>query len=162
MLTTTALLVASLATAALSTGATLYAQDTQANQQEANMKYQADQTAADANAAQGAAMVEANRIRKSATMQRSQATAAAAASGVDVSSPTSVRLDQEITKNSEEDALLTSLNGGDRAARMRNQAAIDRSGAGMIRSNANGQMAGTLLSAVGNSANTYSNWKRAG
>ncbi|MDQ3056472.1 MAG: hypothetical protein M3Q96_01800 [Pseudomonadota bacterium] len=159
--TATVALIAGLASTAIGTGATLYASDTAAKQQESNLKYQADQANADAAAEKGAAMVEADRIRKAGKMQRAQATAAAAASGVDVNSPTAIRIDEEITKNSETDALLTILNGNDRSQRMNNQASVDRAGASMVRSEARGQQAATLLSAAASSATTYSNWKRA-
>lgn len=145
-----------LAAAALGTYTAMESADTQAKQQEANRKYQAAQTAADAAAAAGAAQVEADRIRKAAKAQRAQATAAAAASGIDVSSPTAVRLNETITASSEEDALLTIINGGDQAARMRNQAYVDRQGASLVRSEARAQNTGTLLSAA---ASTAQGWK---
>jgi hypothetical protein len=148
-----------LAAMAVSTAAVMYSTDTQAKQVESNMKYQSAQEAADAKATQGEAEVEAMRIRKAAQQQKAQMTAAAAASGVDINSPTTVRLDQEATHNSEEDALLTILGGGDRMARMNNQAYIDRQGGSLARQNARMQNTGTLLSAA---ASTASGWKTAG
>ena len=148
--------IAYLVVAAAGTAATMYATDTQAKQQESNLKYQAAQTAADAKAAQGEAEVEAMRIRKAAQAQKAQMTAAAAASGVDVNSPTTVRLDQEATHNSEEDALLTILGGKDRSSRMNNQAYLDRQGASLARSEGRQQQVGTLLSAT---ASTMGGWK---
>lgn len=159
--TTTALIIGAAVTA-VGTAATLYAQDTASQQAEANLKHQADQAAADAKAEQGAAMVEAERIRKAAKAQRAQAVAAAAASGVDVNSPTALRIDEDITKNAEEDALLTILNGGDRAARMNQQAHVDRIGAGLARSEGRQQQAATLLSSAGQMANYSRGWKKAG
>ncbi len=160
--TTTVLLIASLAATAAATGASMYATDTAAKQHESDLKFQADQAAADARTAAGEAEVEAMRIRKAAKAQRSQATAAAAASGVDVNSPTAVRLDQEIVKNSEEDARLTILNGGDRSARLNQQGYLDSQGASIARQNGQMQNTGTLLSGVASGLNTYSGWKRAG
>src|SRR3546814_10627465 len=80
-----------LAATAVGTGVTMYGQDTAANQEEANAKFAADQAEADARAEQGAAQVEAERIRRAGKAQRAKAVAAAAASGVDVRSeePTS-------------------------------------------------------------------------
>jgi predicted secreted acid phosphatase len=147
---------------AAGTAATMYATDTQAKQQESNLKYQSAQTAADAKAAQGEAEVEAMRIRKAAQVQKSQMTAAAAASGIDVNSPTAVRLDEEVTHNSEEDALLTILGGKDRSSRMNNQAMVDRQGASLARTEGRAQETGTLLSAVSSSYTSTGGWKTAG
>src|SRR3546814_2986887 len=68
-----------LAATAVGTGVTMYGQDTAANQEEANAKFAADQAEADARAEQGAAQVEAERIRREGKRQRSKAVAAAAA-----------------------------------------------------------------------------------
>src|SRR3546814_6086981 len=69
-----------LAATAVGTGVTMYGQDTAANQEEANAKFAADQAEADARAEQGAAQVEAERIRREGKRQRSKAVAAAARS----------------------------------------------------------------------------------
>src|SRR3546814_6196752 len=89
-------------------------------------KFAADHAEADARAEQGAAQVEAERIRREGKAQRAKAVAAAAASGVDVNSPTALKIDQEITANAEEDALTVIANGGDRAARLNQQGQADR------------------------------------
>ena len=143
---------------AASTAVTLYATDTQAKQGEANLKFQAKQAEADANAERGAAQVEADRIRKAAKAQRATATAQAAAAGIDVNSPTAVKIDEEIVSNSEEDAFMTLLNGSDRGARLNQQASADRIGAGVVRSNGKMQQGATLLSAAGSMS---TGWKRA-
>lgn len=158
----TALMVGSLIVGAAGTAASMYAADTAAKQQESNLKFQAAQTAADAKAMQGEAEVEAMRIRRAAKAQRATATAQAAASGIDVNSPTAIRINEEITKNSEEDALLTIMGGGNRSARMGQQAYMDRQGASLARSEGRMQNTGTLLSGAAGAMNTYSNWKRAG
>jgi hypothetical protein len=139
------------------TGLTAYGQKTAADQQEANLNFQAKQGEADAKAAQGEAIVEAERIRKASKSQRAQATAAAAASGVDVSSPTALKIDEEIVKNSEEDALLTILNGADTSKRLQQQAAIDKQGAKLAGREGNLAVAGTLLSG---GAKLNSAWKK--
>lgn len=149
--------VAMIALAVAGTGASLYAADTAANQEEANLKFQAAQAEADAAAEKGAAQVEADRIRKAAKAQRAQATAQAAAAGIDVNSPTALKIDQEIVENAEEDAYLTILQGGDRSARMRQQATVDRTGAKIVRTNARAQQTATLISSA---SSTYSGWKR--
>lgn len=156
----TALLVASLATTAVSTGVSMYAANAQAKQEASLLKYQAAQGEADAKAAQGEAIVEAERIRKASKAQRSAATAAAAASGVDVSSPTAVRIDEQIVASAEEDALLTIINGKDRSDRLNQQAKVDRIGAKNVMSNSRLAQAGTLLSGTAKGIGIYDNWKR--
>src|SRR3546814_13472784 len=91
-----------LAATAVGTGVTMYGQDTAANQEEANAKFAADQAEADARAEQGAAQVEAERIRREGKRQRSKAVAAAAAAGVDVDSPTALTVHQETNAHAEE------------------------------------------------------------
>lgn len=157
--TMTALSLAALAT---STAVTAYGIDTQAKQEEANLKFSAAQSEADARAEAGAAQVEANRIRKAAKATRAQAVAAAAASGIDVNSPTALRIDREIVANAEEDAALTVLQGSDRAKRLNQQASADRIGASATRSAGRVDQASTLLSGAAK-ATTYApdKWKRA-
>lgn len=149
-----------LAVAAAGTAATLYAQDTQTQQLESNQKYAADQAAADAATAKGEAEVEAERIRKAGKAQQAQAVAAAAASGVDVNSPTALKINQDIYANADEDARLTILNGADSAARLNQQAALDRQGAAITATNGRQAQVGTLLSAAGSMMQTASNWKK--
>lgn len=147
---------------ALGTGASMYATDTAAKQQEANLKFQAAQSEADAKAEAGAAQVEAERIRKQAKSKRSQAVAAAAASGIDVNSPTALKIDKDITAANEEDALLTILQGSDRAKRLNQQAAADRLSASSTRLGAKLENTGTLLSGLSSIATQgQSAWKTA-
>lgn len=155
--------IALLAMAAGSTAVSLYGQDTQAKQAEADANFQADQAEADAKAAQAEATLEAERIRKQGKQQRAQATAAAAASGVDVQSPTAIKIDDTITRNAEEDAVLTILQGSDRAARMGQQATADRIAGKNARTAGRVNQASTLLSAAATyGTNSGKGWKRAG
>lgn len=142
-----------------STAVTMYGIDTQAKQSEANAKFQASQAEADARVEADAAKIEAQRIRDAAKKQRAQAVAAAAASGVDVDSPTAVKITEEITRNSEEDAVLTILGGRDSAARLNQGAQASRIAGRSARSAGRVQQAGTLLSAA-SSAYNGGNWKR--
>ncbi|HEY9540498.1 MAG TPA: hypothetical protein VIR05_02545 [Luteimonas sp.] len=146
-----------LAATAVGTGVTMYGQDTAANQEEANAKFAADQAEADARAEQGAAQVEAERIRREGKRQRSKAVAAAAAAGVDVDSPTALKIDQEITANAEEDALTVIANGGDRARRLNQQGQADRIAGSNAASAGKINMASTLLEGA---AMTARGWKR--
>lgn len=154
--------IAALGLMAAGTTATLYAQDTAAKQEEANQKFAADQAEADARAEAGAALVEAERIRKASKAQRAKAVAAAAASGIDVSSPTALKIDHEIVANAEEDAQLTILQGTDRAARLNQQATADRTAASVTRSANRINQAATLIGGASQAAQ-YGNsaWKRA-
>lgn len=154
--------IAFLAASAIGTGLTLQGQDTQAKQQEANLKFNADQAAADAAAEKGAAQIEAERIRKAGKAQRAQAVAAAAASGVDVNSPTALKIDENINASAEEDAVLTILGGSDRAKRLNQQGDADRIGASSARSAGRVNQASTLLSSAATFTNNGKGWKRAG
>lgn len=151
--------IAALALMAAGTATTLYGVDTQAKQGEANAKFQAAQAEADARVETDAAKIEAQRIRDAAKKQRSQAIAAAAASGVDVNSPTALRINEDITRNAEEDAVLTILGGRDSAARMGQQAQASRIAGSNARTAGRVQQASTLLSAA-SSAYNGGNWKR--
>lgn len=144
---------------AATTAVTMYGIDTQAKQSEANAKFQASQAEADARVEADAAKIEAQRIRDAAKKQRAQAVAAAAASGVDVDSPTAVKITEEITRNSEEDAVLTILGGRDSARRLGQTAQASRIAGSNARSAGRVQQAGTLLSAA-SSAYSGGNWKR--
>lgn len=106
------------ASALLGAGTAYY----QGQQQKAYANYQSAQAEADAKAAQGAAQVEAERIRKAGKQQRSEAIASLAASGVDVNSGTSLKIDQQIAQDSGEDAVLALTNGSNQAARLNAQA----------------------------------------
>lgn len=104
--------------ALLGAGAAVHQGQTQKNYN----NYLAAQAEADARAEQSAARVEAERIRKAGKQQKSEAIAALAASGVDVTSGTALKIDQEIGRASSEDAFLTLAGGRDRAARLNAEA----------------------------------------
>lgn len=143
-----------IAAAAASAGAAIHQGEVQSNYG----KYQRDQAAADAEAQRGAAQVEADRIRKAGKQQRAEAIAALAASGVNVDSATAVKIDQEITHNSEADAYLTIVGGNDKAARLNAQ------GQGAYLQGQQGKMAGyvnatsSLLQGAGNA---IKGWQKA-
>lgn len=158
-LTTTTVMVIGAIAAAAAAGATMYSTDTQSKQAEANLKFQAEQAEADARAEAGAAQVEAMRIRKQAKTQRAQAVASAAASGIDVNSPTALKIDKDIAANSEEDAVLTIMQGSNRSKRIGQQAVASRNEASMTRTAGRASNAATLLSTVSSVAGM--GWKRA-
>lgn len=78
------------------------------------------------NAAQGqdAAVAQAEKIRRAAAQQKASATAQLAASGVSVNDGTAVNINDQITKNAEQDAFTTILNGSRSAASSLNQATM--------------------------------------
>jgi hypothetical protein len=150
-----------LAVSALSTGVSVIGANQQARAAEDNAKFQVAQATADANAAQGDAMVEAERIRRESKRQRAAAVAAAAASGVDVNSPTAVRIDQEIATNGEHDAYMTLLDGMDHAARLR-QAGTAASITGQNQAYASKLGAvSSVLSFAQTATNNGNGWKKA-
>lgn len=143
-------------TTLVSAGVSAYSQDQQGKQQESWANYQAAQGEADANAERGAAQVEAERIRKAGKRAQSEARAGLAASGVDLGSESAVRIDQEIGRGAEEDALLTIAGGNDTSARLRAGAAADRirgsqaAGAGRL---------GAASSLIAGASSAAGNWK---
>lgn len=121
-----------------------------------NADAQAEQAAADANTEKSAAVVQAERIRRLARIQNSEANAALAASGVEVGEGTAININEEITRNAEEDAALTIFGGANRAQRLNADGSNYRMAGSQARSAANGQAVGTLLSSA---SNAYTGWK---
>lgn len=150
----TGLEVAAIGASVLSAGGALYS----GQQQKKMANYQAAQAEADAEASKAAARVEADRIRKAGRAQAAQANASLAASGVETGEGTALRITSDITRDAEQDAYQTILNGVNQGARLNAQAQADRisgknaSTAGYINAG------GSLLSAGGKS---YSGWKSA-
>lgn len=105
-------LIASTALATTSTLASGY-------MQYENGKYQKEQANADADAAEGAARVQADRIRSITKKQQSNARAALAGSGVNVDQGTAVNINEDIGQRGEQDALTTVLQGSYNANSMR-------------------------------------------
>lgn len=95
----------------------------QGEQQKDWANYQAAQAEADAKAEKGAAEVHAEKIRKMARIQASEANASLAGSGVQVGEGTAVNINKDIYANAEEDAVMTIFGGSDRAARGNAEAA---------------------------------------
>lgn len=96
------------------------------------MSVEAQQDAADANALaintqagqeQDQANAEADRIRKNARLQAGEANAALSASGVSVAEGSALKIDEEIYKSSESDALNTIISGNRRSSSMGQEAA---------------------------------------
>lgn len=147
--------IAMLAASAISAGAAIHQGQTEKNYN----NYLSAQAQADARAEQGAAQVEADRIRKAAKQQRADAIAAIAAGGVDVNSGTALKIDQRISRDSEEDAYLSILGGKDRATRLNAEGQAYRMQGTQAQNAGYVSAGGTLLSAAGKQ---YGNWKLAG
>lgn len=94
----------------------------QGQQQQKYADYQAAQANADAQAEREAGQVQAKQVRKAGKYQQAEATAALAASGVEVGAGTPLKIDQQIGRNVEADALNTILYGTRTGARLDQQA----------------------------------------
>jgi hypothetical protein len=141
---------------AFSTGVSILGKQHAANGESSALKYQADQATADADAERGAAQVQAIKIRKAGRAQQSQARAALAASGVDVGVGTANTINEQIMKNTEEDALTAILNGNYGAQRKLAQAQGYRTEAENVK---NTSKINTLTSALAGGAMVASGWK---
>lgn len=98
-------------------------------QQKGQYEFQAAQAQADANAEREAGVVRAGKVRQSALYQRSQATAALAASGVEAGAGSALVIDQDIVRKSEGDALQEILSGTRASDRSMQRADLARSSA---------------------------------
>lgn len=107
---------------------------------------QGQAVATEAGQTQDAAAAEAERIRAAARRQRAEAAAAYAGSGVSVGDGTPLKIDQEIARGGELDALNTIISGGRGAAVLTNEASAFGSQANAYRKAANTQTFNTLMS----------------
>lgn len=121
-------------------------------------RYEAKQGEADARAEKGAAVVEAERIRKMGKRAAAEASVALAANGGDLSSAGSLAINRDIYRSSEEDAYFALVGGEDRSKRMMASAQLDK-----MRGTAAGQAG--VYSAIGTlgqgAAQAYGGWKQA-
>jgi hypothetical protein len=146
-----------LALLAVSAAISAYSAIQQGEQQEEWADYQADQADADARAEEGAAKVEAERIRKLARLQAGEANASLAASGVKLGEGSALNINKDIYARAEEDAVMAAFGGADRKARTLAEADGARikgkqaANAGMV------SAAGTVLQT---GATAYSGWKK--
>ncbi len=121
-------------------------------QQKETANYQARQADADAEAEKGAAAVRAQKIREITRQRAASATAATAASGLDVDSTSANLINADIIKRGEMDALTGIDDSMDQASRLRAQAQGLRIGGKQA------QMAG-YAQAVGSAISTTSQVK---
>lgn len=99
---------------------------TQGEQQQDYHNFMAAQAEADAQAEKEAGEVRAAKVRRAGIGVQSEATASLAASGVEVGAGTPMRIHEEIGQRYEADALQEILTGNRGAARLRQQAQIER------------------------------------
>lgn len=139
--------MAAYAALAAATAYSVYTTQQSGKQAQLNADAQSDQSKLDADTAASAAVVQADRIRRLARNQASEANAALAGSGVQVGEGTAININEEIIGNAEEDAALTIFNGRNQGARLNTDAANYTLAGQQARSNANSQSIGTVLSA---------------
>ncbi|MDV0787661.1 hypothetical protein VC623_24020 [Citrobacter amalonaticus] len=147
--------IAAIGASVLAAGGAVYS----GQQQKKMSNYQAAQAEADAQAAQASARVEADRIRKAGRAQAAAARASLAGSGVDTGEGTALRITSDITRDAEQDAYQTILNGVNQGARLNSQAQADRI-SGKNASTAGYINAGSSLLSAGGTA--YNGWKKSG
>ena len=145
------------AAAVAGTAYSVYSSQQAGKQAQLTADAQAEQSQKDADAAASAATVQADRIRRLARNQASEANAALAASGVEVGEGTAININEEIIGNAEEDAVLTIFNGQNQKARGSVDAANYRSIGSQARSTANAQSIGSVLNTGASLA--MSGWK---
>ncbi|MBD9459115.1 hypothetical protein IB241_15640 [Pseudomonas sp. PDM05] len=138
---------AAYAAMAAATVYSVYTTQQSGKQAQLNANAQSDQAQSDADAAASAAVVQADRIRRLARNQASEANAALAASGVETGAGTAININEEIIGNAEEDAALTIFNGQNQKARGYVDSSNYSLAGTQARGAANAQSIGTVLSA---------------
>jgi len=128
------------------TAATVHGQQQAAAAAAETAQVQGQASATEAGQTQDAATAEAERIRAAARRQRAEAAAAYAGSGVSVGEGTPLKIDQEIARGGELDALNTIISGGRGADVLTRESAAFGAQASAVRRAAKTQSFGTLMS----------------
>lgn len=139
------------AATALSAGASLYS----GYQQYEQGKFANEQAKADAMAREGAAQVEAERIRGLTKQQQAKARAAYAGSGVNVDEGSALNINEDIAQRGEQDALTAIMQGRYDSNTIQQQGAI------AAYQGRQGAIAGAINagSTVASGAFNYGKWK---
>lgn len=140
-----------MASAVVGVASTLYSADTAENTADAN----AELARRGAENEKDAAAAQAEKIRKAGRAAAGRANAAMAASGVAIGEGTPVRINEQIYRDSEDDAYSTLLTGTRRGRYAEEQA-------GMLESEGKAAKTGGYLSATASllsSGSKYGNWK---
>lgn len=157
----TGLEIAGLATLAVGTAVTVDGQQQAAAAAADAAEAQGRSLATEAGQAQDAATAEAERIRAAARRQRAEAAVAFSGSGVSVGEGTPLKIDQEIARGGELDALNTIISGGRGADSLTRESAAFGAQAGAIKRAANTQSFSTVMSS-GKQAISASGWRANG
>lgn len=149
----TAALAAYAAIAAAAVGATaaIYSADTASNTADAN----AEMARRQGNQEKDAAMAQAEKIRKAARAAAGQANVSMAAAGVAIGEGTPLRINEQIYKDSEDDAYSTLLTGVRRQRSAEDQATISEYEGDSARTAGSLNAGASLLS----SGSNYGKWK---
>ena len=151
----TTLAYASLAATVIGGGLSVMGQMQQASQQKKMYQAQAQQAVNQAAYRKDAAKAQAEKIRRAGAAQRSEAQAALAASGVNISEGTPLELQKTIIRNSEEDALMAILSGKRAEDAGNTEAELLMQAGDNAQSNAIYGAAGTVLSTAGSVASGW-------
>ena len=143
--------LALIATAVVSAGASVYSGVQQKNAMDAN----AELARREGNQEADAAVAQAEKIRRAARATAGQANASLAASGVSISDGTAVRINEQIYKDSEDDAFSTLLTGVRRQRSANDQAGLMEYEGRSARTAGYLNAGATLLS----SGSSYGKWK---
>lgn len=138
---------AAYAAMAAATVYSVYSTQQTGKQAQLNSDAQSEQAQKDADVAASAAAVQADRIRRMARNQSSEANAALAASGVETGAGSAININEQIIGNAEEDAALTIFNGKNQQSRGYADASNYSMAGAQARSSANSQSVGTVLNA---------------
>ncbi len=139
--------MAAYAAMAAATVYSVYSTQQSGKQAQLNSDAQSEQAQKDADNAASSAVVQADRVRRLARNQASEANASLAASGVETGAGTAININEQIIGNGEEDAALTIFNGQNQKARGYTDASNYTLAGNQARSSANSQSVGTVLSA---------------
>lgn len=140
---------AAMAAYALIAGATAYSAYSSiqsGKQANLNAEAQSDQAKLDADTAASAAVVQADRIRRLARNQASEANASLAASGVETGAGSAININEEIIGNAEQDAALTIFNGRNQASRLNTDASNYKLAGAQAKAAGTSQAISTVLS----------------
>ncbi len=153
--------IAALAAAVVGTGVAVHGQQQAAAAAEEAALVEGQGAATQAGQQQDAATAEAERIRAAARRQRAEAAAAYAGSGVSVADGTPLKIDEEIARGGELDALNTIISGGRGADVLTKEAAAFGAQAAATRRAANAKSFSTLMSS-GSQFASASGWRANG
>jgi|GEM_PF-1540043 len=153
--------IALLAAGVAGAGASAYGAIQSGKAQDEAAKMQGQELATQAGQEEDNAAAQAERIRKAARAQVGESKAALSASGVSSDTGTALKIQEQIIKDSESDALQTIIGGDRRGSSLSGQAEVVRQQGAAAKKAGYINAAGTLLSTAG-SYGKASGWKSGG